>query len=186
MTTTTARSRSETVSTLRIDPEHSHVAFTVGKRLFFVRRLTVEGTFAEVAGGITLDPAAPERSHVAVTIQAASVATGNAMRDKHLRGGHFFDVGRFPTIGFQSRSVTPLDPAAGRYRIEGDLTIRDVTRAVALDVFAAPEQDPRAERLQFHATVTLNRHDFDLHFRSPVMRIGDEATITLDVAAVRL
>lgn len=186
MTTSTARPRSETISTWQIDPTRSRVAFAVGKRLFFVHRVTVEGTFADVAGGITLDAAAPERSHVAVAIQAASVTTGNAMRDKHLRGGHFFDVQRFPTIGFQSRTVTPLDPVAGHYRIDGELTIRGVARAVALDVFAAPEQDPRAERLQFHATVTLNRHDFGIHFRSPVIAISAEAAITLDIEAVRL
>lgn len=185
MTSTTARPLSEALSTWQIDPERSRVAFAVHKRLLLVRHLIVEGTFADVAGTIELDATAPERSHVDVAIQVASVTTGNAMRDKHLRGRLFFDVKRFPTIGFQSRYVTPLDPAAGAYRIGGDLTIRDVTRPVELDVFAAPDQDPWAERLRFRATVTLNRHDFGLHFRSPVIRIGDAAAITLDVEAVR-
>lgn len=184
-TTTAARTSANTATTWQIDPNRSRVTFTARKRMFLIVRLMVQGRFAEVNGTITLDAIVPANSSVTAAIQAASIDTGKRMRDKHVRGEPFFDVEQFPTISFESVAVTQLDAAAGEYRIAGDLTIRGVTRRVVLDTHITPDQHPRLPRLQFTATTRLNRRDFGLNFNSPVLRIGDEISITLEIDAVR-
>ncbi len=188
MTTPATAHDTDTATTWEIDSARSRVSFAVHKRLLVVP-LNVRGRFADVAGTISLSTARPASSHVAATIRAASVSTGNSMasrmRDKHLRGPDFLDVERFPTITFHSRAVTPVDPAAGSYRISGDLTIHGVTRPVELDTHAAPEQDPRLSRLTFSATTSLNRRDFGLTWRALYLGVGDEIAVALEVEADR-
>ena len=110
-------------TTYQIDPVASRVAFTIGHRLFFVKSAEVTGHFADVAGTITLDDQDPGTAQAAVTIGAASIDTGNARRDTHLRTADFFHVDQHPTLTFRSRRIEPVDPAAGRYRVVGDLTL---------------------------------------------------------------
>jgi polyisoprenoid-binding protein YceI len=184
MTTQTTATQ-PAVSTWTIDASRSRVTFTVRKRRFLVQHLTVEGRFPEVTGTIVLDAAAPERSHVAATLQTASLDTRNRRRDKHLRSAAFFDVERFPTISFESRAVTPIDPAAGTYRITGELTVRGVTRTVDLDTTVGPERDPRQPRLRFAATTRLDRHAFGLNWNSLLIKIFDEVTVLLEIDALR-
>lgn len=177
-----------TATTWAIDAARSRVSFSVHKRQLVIPR-TVRGRFTELAGTVRLSAARPAESHVAATIQAASLTTGDGMegrmRDKHLRGPAFLDVGRFPTITFESRAVTPVEPASGDYRIAGDLTIHGVARAVELALHAAPEQNPRLPRLAFSATTVLNRRDFGLSWRSWYLGVGDRIVVTLEVEAVR-
>ncbi|HLZ71498.1 MAG TPA: YceI family protein [Dehalococcoidia bacterium] len=188
MTTPATANDSDTATTWQIDPARSRVSFAVHKRQLVVPR-RVRGRFTEVAGTIALNAAQPSESHVAATIQTASVTTGNSMesrmRDKHLRGRDFLDVERYPAITFESRVVTPVDPAAGSYRISGDLTIHGVTRPVELETHAAPEQDPRLPRLSFSATTVVNRRDFGLTWRAWYLGVGDELAISIDIEAVR-
>ena len=107
----------------QIDPAASRVEFAIGLRLFFVKGSTVTGRFADVAGTITLDEQDPGTARATVTIGAASVDTRNERRDTHLRTADFFHVDQHPTLTFRSRRVEPVDPAAGRYRVVGDLTL---------------------------------------------------------------
>lgn len=184
----TAATGADTATTWAIDPARSRVSFAVHKRQLIIPR-RVRGHFAEVAGTIALNAARPAGSHVAATIQAASLTTGDGMesrmRDKHLRSSKFLDVERFPTITFESRTVTPIDPDAGTYRIAGELTIHGVTRPVELETQAAPEQNPRLSRLSFSATTVLNRREFGLSWRAWYLGVGDELAISLEVEAVR-
>src|SRR6201999_2816673 len=111
---------------------------------------------------IELDERDLTRSIVEATIDAASIDTGTAQRDDHLRSADFFDAGRFPSLSFRSRRIEKLDEV--RYRVTGDLTIRDVTREVTLDVESGGRaRDPWGnERIGFTARTAFDRKDFGL------------------------
>jgi polyisoprenoid-binding protein YceI len=184
MITTLASTHPITATTWQIDPQNSIVTFSVQKRLL-LWRYPVHGRFTEFEGSIELDSAAPEHSEVTATIQAASIDTGNRFRDRHLRGRHFLNVERSPAITFEGDTVTAVDPDTRRYRIDGNLTMHGVSRAVSLDTSLAPDQHAGLERLRFTAVTTIDRRDFGLRFSSPVIGIGNQVTIKLEVEAVR-
>lgn len=174
-------------TTWQIDPAASRVEFAIGKRLAFVRRLTVTGRFTDVRGKISLDEREPSAARADVTIGAASIDTGNARRDTHLRTADFFDVERYPTLRFTSRRIAAIDAAAGRYRVTGDLTIRDVTREVQLDAHYSPP--PLAASmgepgLMLTLTTEVHRADFGLGWSNPIIAIADDLTVTLAVFLV--
>src|SRR5215471_2673033 len=110
----------------QFDPAHSSIAFTV--RHMMVTK--VRGEFTNWSGTLDFDPDHPERSSVAVDIEAASIETRVADRDAHLRSADFLDVANFPQLGFRSTKVERTAPDA--LTIHGDLTIRGVTRPVVL------------------------------------------------------
>ncbi len=116
-----------------IDPVHSQVE--VVARHMMVSK--VRGRFRDFAGAILIEEI-PERSSVEVTIDAASIDTGDPGRDEHLRSADFLDVERFPVIRFVSIAVEPIPPLTnldvGGWRVDGDLTIRDLTRPVSLEL----------------------------------------------------
>lgn len=114
-------------STWELDPAHTTVGF-VARHLMVTK---VRGRFTRFSGSVDVAEN-PLESRAEVAIEAASIDTANEMRDAHLRSPDFLDVGRFPTIRFSSSSST-MDPS-GRIQVVGDLTIRDLTRPVALDV----------------------------------------------------
>ena len=110
-----------------IDGAHTSVEF-VGRHLMITK---VRGRFSDVRGKITIGEE-PQDSHVEVEIGATSLNTGNADRDAHLRSADFFDVERYPTITFRSTAVTAQPDAT--WELVGDLTVRDTTREVSLQV----------------------------------------------------
>jgi polyisoprenoid-binding protein YceI len=185
MTTSTVSPLRTTRTVWQIDPDHSQASFSVRQRLFRLLPMTIKGRLSGISGTIALDTEALERSSVTVAIPTATIDTSNGRRDKHLRSADFFDTERFPTMTFRSRAVTPIDQAAGHYRISGDLTVRNRPRPVELDVRVGPAQDPSTGRLQFTATTTLNRRDVGLGWSSPFSRVIDGVPITLAVDAVR-
>jgi polyisoprenoid-binding protein YceI len=168
------------VSTWQLDPAHTQIEFAVRHLMIPVR-----GRFTAFSGALQLDEADPARSTAEVVIEAASVDTRQEQRDAHLRSADFFDTERFPTLTFRSRRVEPL--GGQRYRVVGDLTIRDVTREVALDVtYEGRMTDPwGAERVGVSAHGALNRHDFGLGWNAALeaggFLVGDE--VKLDIAA---
>lgn len=175
-------------TTWNLDPTHSQVEFAVKHMMF----TTVRGRFADVAGAVTLDAAAPERSSVEVTIGAASVDTSTADRDAHLRSADFFDVERHPTLTFRSRRVEGVLAEPGdAFKVVGDLTIRGVTREVVLDArFEGTGTDPWGHaRSGFSATTTVDRRDFGLTWNQALeaggVLVGHEVRIELQVQAVR-
>lgn len=140
----------------QIDQAHAAVGFTV--RLAGFNR--VRGSFQAFDGHISYDPARPERSSVTVVIETRSINTGSSDRDTHLRGGDFFDAERFPSIRF--RSTAAARTATGLV-VDGELTIRDVTRPVRLPVelVSAEAVDPFGNRrVAFSASLRINRRDF--------------------------
>jgi polyisoprenoid-binding protein YceI len=141
-----------------LDPVHTEVGFSV--RHLMVS--TVKGQFRSVAAEVELDPDHPERSRVNATIDAASLDTGNPERDGHLRSADFLDVERFPTVVYRSTAVHRV--REGEVEIAGELTIRDVTRPVALrGSFGGPVTDPwGGRRAGFELTGEIDREAFGL------------------------
>jgi polyisoprenoid-binding protein YceI len=116
------------MTTWTLDGAHTQVNFSAKHMMV----TTVRGTFHEIDGTIELDETDPTRSRGAFRVTVASVDTNFAARDTHLRSADFFDAEQYPTIEFVATDVE----AAGkdRYRVTGDLTIRDVTRPFTFDV----------------------------------------------------
>jgi len=173
-----------TTSTWNIDTVHSGINFTI--RHMVVSK--VRGRFTRFGGTLTLDEADLTRSKVEATIDAASIDTGTAQRDDHLRSPDFFDAERFPELRFRS---TRIDRNGERYRVTGDLTIRDVTREVVLDVeYGGRARDPWGnERAGFIASTSLNRKDFGLGWNQVLeaggVLVGDRVDIELELQGVR-
>ncbi len=154
------------VGTYAIDPSHTELGFAV--RHMAVSK--VRGRFDTFEGSLEIaeDPAA---SKVSVTIDARSVDTGDETRDNHLRTNDFFDVENHPTWTFESTGVTMAGPSS--WKVDGDLTIRGVTRPVTLDVsLEGVVQDPFGNhRVGFSASTSINRDDFGVSFGA-VMETG--------------
>ncbi len=176
---------STAVSTWTIDPVHSIAEFAVRHMMVS----TVKGRFRSMEGSITLDEERPERSSVVATIDVASVDTAEPDRDAHLRSDDFFNAERFPKMTFRSTRVELQ--GEDRARVYGDLTIRDVTREVALDVeFEGRAKDPWGnERIGFSATTELDRKEFGLRWNQVLetggVVVGDRVKVSLHVEAVR-
>lgn len=168
-----------------IDAIHSGINFSV--RHMVVSK--VRGRFAKYSGTVDLDDGDLTRSVVEATIDASSVETGTPQRDAHLRSPDFLDVERYPEIRFRSRGIERLE--ASRYRVVGDLTIRDVTRQVSLDVeYGGRAKDPWGnERVGFIATTSLDRRDFGLQWNQVLeaggVLVGDRVDVELEVQAVK-
>jgi len=166
-----------------IDGAHTSVEF-VGRHLMITK---VRGRFSDVRGKITIGEE-PQDSHVEVEIGATSLNTGNADRDAHLRSADFFDVERYPTITFRSTAVTAQPDAT--WELVGDLTVRDTTREVSLQVdFDGAGVSPLGdERIGFSAATDINREDFGLTWNMALetggLLVGKAARIELDVQAI--
>jgi polyisoprenoid-binding protein YceI len=187
MTTTTAISANRATpagwaaGTWMIDPAHTTVGFAVRHLMSRVR-----GTFSEVSGQIVTGQS-PPRSAVTAAIGVASVRTGNQIRDDHLRSPDFFDAARYPAMTFTSAAVHPADDCSV---LTGDLTIRDVTRPVELEVDflgTDPAGLQGEARIGFAARGTISRRDFGITFGLAAdgtkIIVGDEIDITIDVEA---
>lgn len=138
-----------------IDRVHSDVAF-VARHLVVSK---VRGHFGEFSGGLRIAER-PEGSSVEVTIEAASIDTNAEDRDNHLRSPDFLDVEKYPELTFKS---TSLELRGGnRFAVTGDLTIRDVTRPVTLDVEyqGLIRNSQMGDRAGFSATTELDREDW--------------------------
>lgn len=168
--------------TWNIDPSHSEVGFTV--RHLAVSK--VRGLFETFEGSITIADD-PLQSSVTATVDLSSINTRDAQRDGHLKSGDFFDVETHPTMTFTSTSVAPDGDG---YKVTGDLTIKDVTKSIVLDLeFNGVGADPwGGTRAGFGATGSISRKDFGIDFNIPLdgggVVIGDKITIVLEVEAV--
>jgi len=150
----------------------------------------VKGQFAKVTGALMLDDSNLASSHVEATIDATSIETRDAQRDAHLMSADFFDVEKFPSLMFKSTSISVVRP--GELAVEGELTIRDITRTVLFDVEGPtpPAKDPWGNlRVAASATVKISRKEFGLVWNTTLenggLLVGDEVTVTLDVQFVR-
>jgi polyisoprenoid-binding protein YceI len=168
-----------------IDPAHSIVRATA-RHLALSR---VEGRFTAFSGTVRVaDPV--EDSGVDVTIEAASIDTGNAERDAHLRSADFLDVQRFPTLTYRSGGLRRV--SGDEWRLDGVLTIRDIARPVPLSVrYLGGGPDPwGASRIAFLASTQLARADYDMTWNLGVpggaVMVGPTLRVELEIQAVRL
>jgi polyisoprenoid-binding protein YceI len=176
---------STTTSTWTIDAAHTSVEFSL-KHLMIS---TVRGRFGAVSGTIVLDEENPANSSATAEIDVTSVDTRQEQRDAHLRSADFFDVEKFPSIRFQSTRIETL--GGGEYKVHGDLTIRDVTRAVVLETTDEGRGgDPwGGQRAAFSATTKIDRREFGLTWNQALetggVVVGNDIKITLEVQAVK-
>jgi len=167
-----------------IDGTHSGVNFSVRHMVF----AKVRGRFGKFGGSLDLNPADLAKSSVDIQIDAASIDTGTPDRDNHLRSPDFFDVAKYPQLTFKSRKVERKGDT--EYKVTGDLTIRDTTREVVLDVeFGGTGKDPWGnQRLGFTASARIDRKEFGLKWNQVLeaggVLVGEKIDIEIELQAV--
>ncbi|WP_446743317.1 YceI family protein [Silvibacterium acidisoli] len=173
-------------TTWKIDPAHSSAEFKVKHMMIS----NVKGTFSGLSGTLVEDPANPASDTVEAVIDIATISTGDAQRDGHLKSADFFDAETYPQITFKSTSVVKKDE--GAYEVTGDLTIHGMTKPVTLEVEgpSAPGKDPWGNtRIGLSATTKVNRKDFGLTWNSALetggVLVGEEVKITLEVQFIK-
>lgn len=172
-----------TPGTWTLDPTHTSVSFVV--RHMMVAK--VRGKFSDFAAEIEI-ATDPRQSSLTATVQMASIDTGNADRDGHLRTNDFFDIDNHPTM---TLAATGFDGSGERYTMHADLTIRGVTRPVDFDLeFAGVGKDPwGATRAGFSASATINRKDFGIEWNAPLetggLLVGENVQIEIDAEIIQ-
>jgi len=168
----------------QVDGAHSSVGFSV--RHMVISK--VRGRFAKWDAKLALDTTNLSNSSVSVDIDATSIDTGIGDRDNHLRSPDFLDAATYPTLRFRSRKVEPV--SSDRLRVTGDLTIRNVTREVVLDVdYGGQGKDPWGQvRAGFTATASINRKDFGLTWNQALetggVLVADRVDIEIELQAI--
>ncbi len=166
-----------------IDPAHSTVDFGIKHMAIS----TVHGQFTVKDGTVDLDANNLPDSSVLATIDVASVSTGNAQRDGHLKSPDFFDSAKFPTAMFKS---TKISQTGNGFDVLGDLTLHGVTKPVTLHMEAPSKEqigmDKKAHR-GFSATTTIHRQDLGLTWNGTLKSgdnmLGDDVKMTFDIEA---
>ncbi|GAA1818306.1 YceI family protein [Actinomadura chokoriensis] len=171
-----------TAGTWNIDPGHSEVTFVIRHLMTKVR-----GTFTDFTGSVQIAEELAESTATA-EIKVASIDTRNPDRDAHVRTSDVLDVEKFPTMTFATKGVRAED---GEYLLDGELTIKDVTRPITLTVeFNGIGEDPwGGTRAGFSAAATINRKDWGVEFNIPLKGekalLSDKVEIQLEIQAVR-
>lgn len=176
---------SELAGRWEIDPTHSSVNFAVKHMMIS----TVRGRFRDVQGWFTLGEHLAD-VRVEATIGTASIYTGDDERDEDLRSGNFLEASRYPEIHFRSTRVEQTSDDEGG--VVGELTIKDVTRPVVLDVryqgFAARDTSGHP-RIAFSAAAAIDRREFGITWNRVLdtggVLVGETVRIELDIAAIR-
>src|SRR5882724_9327832 len=184
--TTALPQTSTTTTTWNIDPAHSMAEFKVKHMMI----ANVKGQFSKVSGLLVRDVSDPTNDRVEATIEAASIHTRDEQRDAHLKSADFFHVEKFPILHFKSTGINVV--GAGELSVEGDLTIRGVTRKVrfAVEGPTQPAKDPWGNFFfNDTATTEINRKDFGLTWNASLetggILVGDDITIILDAQFVK-
>lgn len=166
-----------------LDKDHSHAGFQVRH---LVTKL--QGEFKDFEGTFNFDEKFPEKSTGKFTIKAASINTNHEKRDNHLRSADFFDVEKYPTLSFESKSMVP--EGEKKYKLTGDLTLHGVTHPVTFEVeFFGIAKSPFGDtRAGFSATGKINRKDYGIVWNKVLDNggylIGDEVEMNIQIEAV--
>ncbi|TXS67510.1 YceI family protein [Streptomyces sp. sk2.1] len=168
-----------------IDPAHSSIGFTVRHAMV----TNVRGTFGDHEGTLKLDGSDPANSTASIDVRIASIDTGIADRDAHLVSGDFFDAEKFPLMTFRSTRAEQL--GGDDYRVTGDLTIKDVTRPLSIDLeFNGSATDVYGnERVGFEGSATILRSDWGLTWNAALetggVMVSDKVKLTFDISAIK-
>jgi polyisoprenoid-binding protein YceI len=151
-------------TTWNVDPTHTDIGFKI-KHLMVSN---VSGTFSKFEGKVETEGEDFSTAKAEFSADIDSISTNNADRDGHLKSGDFFDMEKYPTISFKSTGFKKVDEE--NYKIDGDLTIRDVTKPVTLDAeFGGMAKDPWGnEKAGFTISGKVNRQDFGLVWNAPL------------------
>lgn len=164
-----------------IDQAHSTASFKVRHLMV----ANVNGTFGAPTGSVNIDDQDITKSTVNTEVDASKITTGIQKRDEHLRSADFFDVKKFPTLSFKSKSVAK---AGDGLKVKGDLTIHGVTKEVTFDVDGPT---PAIKGIQgdyvrgLSATAKINRKDFGLVWNKAIegggVLVGDDVSISIEL-----
>jgi polyisoprenoid-binding protein YceI len=172
--------------TWELDSSHTGVQFKVRHLMVSY----VRGDFEKISGKIVYDEQDVSKSSADITIDAASINTRVAKRDKHLRSADFLDVAKHPSITFKSKKVEKAGD--GKLKMTGDLTIRGATREVVLEVEGPtpPIKDPQGKtRVGGVASTRINRNDFGLTWNKALeaggVVVGENVEITIDIEILK-
>ena len=169
----------------QIDSSHSHIQFSV--RHMMISR--VKGTFETFSGTVALDEANPTNTVVNVTIDAASINTRDGQRDGHLKSADFRDAETSPAMTFASTKVEKTD--SSHAKLHGNLTIREITRPVVLDVtYVGQAKSPWGTvSAGFSASTKINRTEWNLVWNQALetggILVGEEISIEIDLELVK-
>lgn len=169
-----------------IDTAHSVVEFSVKHMVV----ATAKGRFEKVSGQAEFDEANPANSWVEATVETASINTGDANRDGHLKSADFFEVEKYPTITFKS---TKVEKDGDEFKVTGDLTIHGETKPVTLNVeYNGQGTNPFTKNTHagFSAKTSINRKDFGLNWNVALeaggFLVSDKVNIVLEVELVKV
>lgn len=186
MSTAAIPQTTTSTTTWNIDPAHSVAEFKV-KHMMIAH---VKGHFSKVTGVLVHDESDRTKSRVEATIEAGSIETRESQRDAHLKSADFLHVEKFPTLSFKSTGINVADD--GELKVQGDLTIRGVTRKVtfAVEGPTPPAKDPWGNtRIAISATTKINRKDYALIWNAALetggILVGEEVIITLEAEFVK-
>jgi polyisoprenoid-binding protein YceI len=169
----------------QLDKAHSSINFSVRHMMIS----TVRGRFEDFDGVFEVNEADPTQSKIEVQIQAASINTKEPQRDGHLKSPDFFDVEKYPTITFKSKRVEKVDDQ--HVRLVGDLTIKDVTKEVVLNVeYAGQAKSPWGTiNAGFTAQTKISRKEWGLTWNVALetggVLVGDEITISIELEIIK-
>jgi polyisoprenoid-binding protein YceI len=164
----------------KLDKAHSSITFTV--RHMVISNVT--GSFKDYTIDLKSEKDDFSDAEVQSTIKVGSLSTDNAMRDNHLKSDDFFNAEKYPEIKFKSTSFEKLSDT--KYKITGDLTIRDVTKNVTFDAtLNGTLKTNRGLLSAWNATTTINRFDYNLKWNKTVetggLIVGQDVVITLNL-----
>lgn len=166
-----------------IDPAHSNVDFAIKHMAIS----TVHGQFAIKEGTVNYDAKNVSNSSVMAVLDIATVTTGNAQRDAHLKSADFFDTAKYPLASFKSSKIVK---AGDGYDVFGDLTLHGVTKPVTLHMDAPSKEQigmDKKPHIGFSATTMIHRQDFGLTWngtlKSGDSMLGDDVKMTFDIEA---
>jgi polyisoprenoid-binding protein YceI len=184
-TTTTALDTKTLTGDYTLDPAHTRIGF-VARHAMVTK---VRGNFDEFEGTAHLDFEDPTKSSAEVTIQVKSINTNQKQRDEHLRTNDFFDAPTYGQITFKSTKVEVLGD--DKYRVTGDLTIKDTTKPVAIDFeFTGAAKDPYGNiRVGFDGSTVIKRSDWGVNWNAALetggVMVSDKITLEFDVSAIK-
>ncbi|GAC1442196.1 MAG: YceI family protein [Mycobacteriales bacterium] len=183
--TTTALDLQALTGDYTLDSAHTRLGF-VARHAMVTK---VRGAFAEFEGTAHLDFQDPTQSSAVITVQVASISTGQNQRDEHLRTNDFFDAPTYPQITFTSTKAEKVNDDT--YRLTGDLTIKDVTKPVDIDFeFTGAAKDPYGNiRAGFDGKTVIKRSDWGVSWNAALetggVMVSDKITLEFDVSAIK-
>ncbi|HEY0261862.1 MAG TPA: YceI family protein [Chitinophagales bacterium] len=168
-----------------IDPTHSEIGFKVKHMMF----TNVSGKFEKFEATVEAEDDNFENAKIEFSAEAASVSTGNADRDNHLKSGDFFDATQFPTLSFKATSFKKIN--SEDFELTGDFTLHGVTKTITLPVeFGGLAKDPWGNtKAGFAISGKLNRKDFGLNWNATLeaggVLVGEEVKLAIELQLLK-